>query len=98
LKGSGAKFLSYGQTVPYTYKKGSPRYILTHGFGSGMAYRDESCAEYLLDDIQFALFDEGLDKVELLLSGKENGPISDFAYFTFSKEGLVEAYSFYCDD
>lgn len=92
-----ANVLSLGHTIPFTYKKGRQNYVLTHSVGWG-GYRDESSEKYLLDDIQFALFEENLPKVELRLSGAEDGPICSHWIFTFTREGLVEAYSYYNDD
>lgn len=90
--------LSLGYTIPFYYKTTPVDYRLSHGVGSGCAYFDNSSAEYLLDDIQFALFDEGLPKIELLLSGPYDGPICNFWIFTFTRAGLVEAYGYYNDD
>lgn len=93
-----AEVLSYGHTKPFLYKKDGQKYILTNGaFGWG-GYHDESSEEYLLEDIQHALFSEGQDKVELQLSGREDGPICSFYKFTFTKDGLVQAYGYYNDD
>jgi hypothetical protein len=93
-----AEVLSYGHTIPFLYKKDVQRFNLRNGpFGWG-GYHDESSAEYLLEDIQHALFSEGQDKVELQLSGKEDGPICSVWTFTFTKAGLVSAYSYYNDD
>jgi hypothetical protein len=93
-----AHTLSLGHTIPFLYKKDRQRLVLTNGpFGWG-GYRDETSEEYVLEDIQHALFSEGQDKVELQLSGIEDGPICSFWKFTFTKSGLVEAYSYYNDD
>jgi hypothetical protein len=92
-----ATVLSYGHTIPFLYKKDRQRYSLSEG-GSGWGYRDDSSEEYLLDDIQFALFDEKVSKIQLHLSGLEDGPICSAWTFTFTKDGLVEAYSYYNDD
>jgi hypothetical protein len=93
-----AEVLSYGHTIPFWYKKSEVTYRLTEGNGWGLYYQDDSSAEYILDDIQFALFDQGLKEIRLFLSGKEDGPISDFWYFTFTKAGLVLVEYYYNDD
>lgn len=95
-----ATVLSYGKTVPFVYKRDQKQtYRLTDGRMLGcISYHDDSSEEFLLDDIAFALIDEKLPKVELHLDGKESGPIADFWIFTFTKEGLVSAYSYYNDD
>lgn len=90
--------LSYGHTIPFLYKKGGQRFLLSNGPSGWGGYHDESSEEYLLEDIQHALFSEGQDKIELSLSGREDGPICSFWKFTFTKAGLVEAYSYYNDD
>lgn len=87
--------LSYGHTIPFAYKKDKQKYRLEGQYGF---YSDESSEEYLLEDIHFALFEENLEKITLVLSGKEDGPICNFWKFTFTKKGLTEAYSFYNDD
>ena len=93
-----ARVLSYGHTIPFSYNKGGvQRFYLTEGKGWG-SYTDDSCAEYILDDIQFALFDQACDRIQLHLSGICDGPITDCWTFTFTKDGLVEAYNFYNDD
>lgn len=92
------KVLSYGDTISFWYKKTPQQYLLIEGWGSGRGYRDVSSAEYLLDDIRFALFDENLPKIQLMLSGIEDGPITDSWTFTFTKAGLVESYYYYNDD
>lgn len=94
-----AEALSYGHTIPWTYKKGGPptSYRLSEGVG-GWGYSDNSNPDYLLDDIQFALFHQNLKKIELHLDGREDGPICSFMTFTFTKEGLVEVYTYYNDD
>ena len=89
--------LSLGYTIPFCYKKTPVEYRLSEGVG-GWGYSDYSCAEYLLDDIQFALFDQSLPKIELHLADAEDGPICSFWTFTFTKVGLVEAYHYYNDD
>lgn len=90
--------LSLGHTVPFIYKKSPQEYLLLSSDWTYPTYRDVSCSEYLLDDIQFALFDEGLKEVRLRLSGLADGPVCDSYEFTFTKEGLVKAYSYYNDD
>jgi hypothetical protein len=69
-----------------------------HAPNGGGGYLDHSSEEYLLDDIQFALFDEALPEVMLRLEGPESGPISDWWEFTFTRDGLVKAYHFHNDD
>lgn len=93
-----ADVLTYGKEKPFLYKKSPVTYILHHGIGSGKGYHDESSEEYLMDDIQHALFSEGLDKIHLHLSGLGDGPITDCWTFTFTKAGLVEVDSYYNDD
>lgn len=63
-----AQVLSYGDTIPYVYKKTPPTYRLSEGIG-GWGYNDNSSSEYLLDDIQFALFDQRLPEIQLHISG-----------------------------
>lgn len=93
-----AHALSLGHTIPFLYKKDRQRYNLRNGpFGWG-GYHDESSEEYLLEDIQHALFGEKQDKVELQLSGIEDGPICSTYTFTFTKDGLVQVYHYYNDD
>ena len=92
-----ARVLSYGHTIPFYYKKTPQRYILSNGFGWG-AYHDETSEEYLLEDIKHALCDEGIPFIQLHLSGISDGPITDVWTFKFTKEGLVEAESYYNDD
>ena len=94
-----AEVLSYGETIPFVYAREGKKQVLrlTEGVG-GWGYNDTSCEKYLLDDIQFALFDQNLPKIELTLSGKEDGPICSFWTFTFMKDGLTEAYHYYNTD
>lgn len=91
-----AACLSYGHTIPFHYRdKPQTSYPLNnHEHG----YSDSSCAPYLLEDIQHALFDEGMPEVRLVLWGQSHGPITDTVTFTFNKQGLVQALSYYNDD
>lgn len=91
-----AEVLSYGHTIPFSYKKDPQQYCLSEG-GGWVSY-DYSTAQYLLDDIAFALLDEKLPKIILHLEGKDSGPICHFWKFTFTKKGLIEAYCYYNDD
>jgi hypothetical protein len=77
---------------PYVIVASNRKY---NGYGF---YYDKSCAEYLLDDLQFALFEEGQAAVDLILHGPGTGPISDNYYFTFTRDGLVKAAWHYDDD
>ncbi len=91
--------LSVGHTIPFTYYPDKEqRFVLTHGFGTGYGYHDESCQQYLMDDIQFALFEEKRPYIDLLLSDTRDGPITEHWRFTFTKEGLSQAEYYYNDD
>ena len=92
-----ALVLSYGHTIPFVYSKEPQQYRISEGMG-GWGYYDLSCAEYLMEDIQFALFTENCEKIYLNLSGRDNGPICDDWTFIFTKEGLVSAENFYNTD
>lgn len=94
-----AEVLSYGHTIPF-YNKQTPQvYVLSEGMGSwGWGYRDYSCPEYLMEDIQFALWDQGVPRIELFMHGKEYGPVCSDWTFTFDKGGLIKAHHSYNDD
>lgn len=94
-----AMVLSYGHTIPFeNYNPWRKQNYILIDQKPFQWYSDESSDEYLLDDIQFALFEENIETIILCLNGLEHGPICDSWRFYFNKSGLFKASNYWNAD